>query len=352
MAKDPRKTEKATPKRREKAREEGQVLKSLDVAVASSLFVVFVALIFYIPFVYKHLINYFQYTFSNPINLFPEEAGKNFLWFTVKLFAILVLPFILLLFVIGVVSNVAQFGFLFTLKPLTPKLDKINPISGLQRLFSLTTLFELVKSLLKLSASLFLAYFIVKYLLDGFLIYMTASINTQVYVIAKTLIILVMAFAFLSVPIAIADFLYRRYEYEENLKMTKDEVKEERKSYEGNPLIKREIRKRMRQLALKRMIAEVPKADVVITNPEHYAVALKYEKGKMEAPQIVAKGQDLIAQKIKEVAKEHNVRIIEDPPLARALYSSCEVGDYIPHEFYEAVAKILALIYKQKRKMI
>jgi flagellar biosynthetic protein FlhB len=131
--------------------------------------------------------------------------------------------------------------------------------------------------------------------------------------------------------------------------MTKDEVKEERKSYEGNPLVKREIRKRMRQLALKRMIAEVPKADVVITNPEHYAIALKYERGKMHAPKVIAKGQDLIAQKIKEVAKEHGVKIVEDPPLARTLYSSCEIGDYIPENLYEAVAKILAEIYKFKK---
>nr|BAU79814.1 putative flagellar biosynthetic protein FlhB [uncultured Aquificaceae bacterium] len=352
MAKDPRKTEKATPKRRQKAREEGQVLKSVDVAISFSLFVVFLVLIFYIPFVYKYLLNYFQYTFSNPFYLVPEEGGKNFIWFTFKTLAVVILPFVLILFVVGIVSNVAQFGFLFTLKPLTPKLDKINPISGIQRLFSLTTFFELIKSLLKLSVALFVSYFVVKYLLDGFLVYMTATINAQIYLLVKTIVILVMAFAFLSVPIAIADFLYRRYEYEENLKMTKDELKEERKSYEGNPIIKREIRKRMRQLALKRMIAEVPKADVVITNPDHFAVALKYEKGKMEAPQVIAKGQDLIAQKIKEVAKEHNVKIVEDPPLARSLYSSCEVGDYIPSEFYEAVAKILALIYKQRYKML
>ncbi|ACN99309.1 flagellar biosynthetic protein FlhB [Sulfurihydrogenibium azorense Az-Fu1] len=352
MAKDPRKTEKATPKRRQKAREEGQVLKSTDVAVALSLFVVFLVMIFYIPFLYKYLLGYFKYTFSNPFYLIPEESGKNFIWFTFKVLAILILPFVSILFIVGIVANVAQFGFLFTLKPLTPKLSKINPISGLQRLFSLSTLFELVKSILKLSLALFVSYFLVSYLLDGFLVYMTANINSQIYILAKTIIILIMAFTFLSIPIAIADFFYRRYEYEENLKMTKDEVKEERKSYEGNPIVKKEIRKRMRQLALKRMIAEVPKADVVITNPDHYAVALKYEKGKMKAPQVIAKGQDLIALKIKEVAKEHNVKIVEDPPLARSLYSSCEVGDYIPEDFYEAVAKILAVIYKQKAKMI
>jgi flagellar biosynthetic protein FlhB len=348
MAKDPRKTEKATPKRKQKAREEGQVLKSMDVSISASLFVIFIVLIFYLPFAYKYLLGYFKYTFSNPLYLIPEN-GSMFIWFTLKILAILILPVILILFVVAITSNIMQFGFLFTLKPLTPKLDKLNVISGLKRIFSLTVLFELIKNLAKLTVALFLSYFLVKYLLNDFLVYMTGSINNQIYVLSKTIIILVMSFAFLSVPIAIADFLYRRYEYEENLKMTKDEVKEERKSYEGNPLVKREIRKRMRQLALKRMIAEVPKADVVITNPEHYAVALKYERGKMHAPKVIAKGRDLIAQKIKEVAKEHGIKIVEDPPLARTLYSSCEIGDYIPENLYEAVAKILAEIYKAKK---
>lgn len=349
MAKDPRKTEKATPKRRQKAREEGQVLKSTDVTISASLIILFLVLLFYLPFSFKYLLGYFKYTFSNPFYLIPEN-NSLFIWFSFKVFAILILPIVLLLFIIGIASNVAQFGFLFTLKPLTPKLDKLNVISGIKRLFSLTVFFELIKNLLKLSLALFLSYFLVKYLLNDFLVYMTGSINNQITVFARTIIILVMAFAFLSVPIAITDFLYRRYEYEENLKMTKDEVKEERKSYEGNPLIKREIRKRMRQLALKRMIAEVPKADVVITNPEHYAVALKYERGKIHAPIVIAKGQDLIAQKIKEVSIEHNVKIVENPPIARAIYSNCEVGNYIPENLYEAVAKILAVIYKQKKK--
>lgn len=348
MAKDPRKTEKATPKRKQKAREEGQVLKSMDVSISASLFAIFIILIFYLPFAYKYLLGYFRYTFSNPLYLIPEN-GNMFIWFTLKILVILILPVILILFIVGIASNVMQFGFLFTPKPLTPKLDKLNVISGIKRIFSLTVLFELIKNLAKLTVALFLSYFLVKHLLNDFLVYMTGSINNQIYVLSKTIIILVMSFAFLSVPIAIADFFYRRYEYEENLKMTKDEVKEERKSYEGNPLVKREIRKRMRQLALKRMIAEVPKADVVITNPEHYAVALKYERGKMHAPKVIAKGQDLIAQKIKEVAKEHGIKIVEDPPLARTLYSSCEIGDYIPENLYEAVAKIFAEIYKAKK---
>ncbi|WP_456397726.1 EscU/YscU/HrcU family type III secretion system export apparatus switch protein, partial [Desulfurobacterium sp.] len=147
------------------------------------------------------------------------------------------------------------------------------------------------------------------------------------------------------------DFFYRRWEYEENLKMTKQEVKEEYKQQEGHPLIKSAIRKKQREIAMRRMMAEVPKADVVITNPDHYAVALKYERKKMAAPTVVAKGVDEIALRIKEIAREHDIPIIEDPPLARTLYQSCDVGDTIPEELYVAIARILAKIYRRRGKL-
>lgn len=348
MAKDPRKTEKATPRRRQKAREEGQVLRSQDIPISATLIAIFILFIFYLPFAFYTLLKYFKYTFANHPYIF-SSAMENFVMYTFKVLAFLLLPVLIVLLAVGVISNIAQFGFLFTLKPLTPKLDKINPISGIRRIFSVATLFELIRNLLKLTVAVVISYFVVSYLVSDFMRFATVSIGDQMVIMVKIIMILIFAFATLSVPIAVIDFFYRRYEYEENLKMTKEEIKEERKSYEGNPLVKKEIRKRMRILAMRRMIKEVPKADVVITNPEHYAVALKYEKGKMEAPKVIAKGQDNIAQKIKEVAKENGVRIVEDPPLARGLYESCEVGDYIPEKFYVAVAKILAQIYKSKK---
>lgn len=348
MAKDPRKTEKATPRRRQKAREEGQVLRSQDIPISATLVAVFILFIFYLPFAFYTLFKYFRYTFTNHQYIF-SSAMENFVMYTFKVLALLLLPVMMVLLAVGVISNIAQFGFLFTLKPLTPKLDRINPISGIRRIFSVATLFELVRNLLKLAVAVVISYFVVSYLVADFMRFATISIGDQMVIMIKTIMVLIFAFAALSVPIAVIDFFYRRYEYEENLKMTKEEIKEERKSYEGNPVIKREIRKRMRILAMRRMIKEVPKADVVITNPEHYAVALKYEKGKMEAPKVIAKGQDNIALKIKEVAKEHGVKIVEDPPLARGLYESCEIGDYIPEKFYVAVAKILAQIYRSKR---
>ncbi|WP_457754804.1 flagellar biosynthesis protein FlhB [Thermovibrio ammonificans] len=346
MAKDPSKTEKATPRRRQKAREEGQVLRSQDLSIAFSLVLVAVTLFFYLPFAFRELLKLFNYTFEE----LPFLELNQFVFVSLEILALLTFPVFLVLLVGGVLSNVVQFGFLFTLKPLVPKLDPINPVKGFQRLFSLKTLFELVKSLVKLGFASAVGYFAVKYLTRYFTSYASFPLEVQLYYLAKSLVVLVVAFALLAVPVAGLDFLYRRWEYEENLKMSKQEVKEERKQYEGHPLIKSEIRKRQRQLAMRRMMAEVPKADVVITNPEHYAVALKYERGKMHAPKVVAKGVDSVALKIKEIALEHGVPVEENPPLARALYESCEVGDFIPEEFYRAVARILAKIYRRRRR--
>ena len=347
MAKDPSKTEKATPRRRQKAKEEGQVLKSQDIPISASLLVVFLFLLFYIPFAYKKLYEYFSYIFAHPLDLM---ISKNHLTLmdTIKVMSQLILPPFLALFLVGFISNVAQFGFLFTFKPLTPKLDKLNPVSGLQKLISLKTLFELFKNLLKLVAATIVAYYLVKTLLSDVFRFSFTDVNQDGYILIKYSLIMILGFAILSIPVSVIDFFFRRYEYEENLKMSKHEVKEEQKLYEGNPQIKSAIRKKQREMSLSRMMAEVAKADVVITNPTHYAVALKYEREKMHAPKVVAKGKDKLALRIKEIAKENSVFIEENPPLARSLYQNCEVGDFIPENLYQAIAKILAKIYKRK----
>ena len=347
MAKDPSKTEKATPRRRQKAREEGQVLKSQDVPIAFSLLTVSILLYFYLPYAYRELQKAFSYTFR--VVYFPDVDSVIFTlsW----IFLLLILPVFAVLLLTGVFGNVIQFGFIFTLKPLMPKLDNINPIKGFERLFSIKTLFETFRNTLKLLVALVVGYFAAKHFLSGFFSLGFLSFQEQVILMVKFILVLFLIFGLLSIPIAGADFLFRRWEYEENLKMSKEEIKEERKQYEGHPLIKSAIRKRQREIALKRMMAKVPEADVVITNPTHYAVALKYERGKMEAPQVIAKGVDHVALKIKEIAAEHGVPIEENPELARALYETCEIGDYIPEEFYRIVAKILAKIYR-RRKML
>ncbi len=347
MAKDPSKTEKATPRRRQKAREEGQVLKSQDVPIALSLIAVSISLIFYLPFAFYRLKEYLYYTLSqsafHDISLLVLTSGYVFL--------ILILPIFFLLMVVGVLGNVVQFGFLFTLKPLVPKFSNVNPVTGIQRVFSLKTIFETVKSSFKLLIAVGVGYYAVTHVLSGFSSLSFIPFDQQVEFLARNSVILFLTFGLLSIPIAGVDYLFRRWEYEENLKMSKQEVKEERKQQEGHPLIKSAIRRRQREIAMKRMMAEVPKADVVITNPTHYAVALKYERGKMHAPKVVAKGVDNVALRIREIAVENGVPIEENPELARALYESCDVGDYIPEELYRAVARILARIYRQRKKI-
>ncbi len=347
MAKDPSKTEKATPKRRKKAREEGQVAKSQDIPISASLLAISIMLIFYIPYAFRRLYEIFVYFFSDPLYLMPQNS-PGVVYLVVKSLAFLLLPIFTLLLLVGLMSNIAQVGFMFSFKALKPKLEKINPISGLLRLFSLKTLFELFKNLLKLLVAVIVSYFLVSYLLDDVFRFANTPVYESFYHLVKYLLIMVFSFALLSIPIGIIDYFFRRYEYEENIKMSKQEIKEEQKQYEGNPQIKSAIRKKMRQMSLTRMMAEVAKADVVITNPEHYAVALKYDKGGMRAPKVVAKGVDKVALRIKDEALKHHIPIEQNPPLARALYSSCEIGDYVPQELYEAIAKIFAKIYRQK----
>ncbi len=345
MAKDPSKTEKATPRRRQKAREEGKVLKSQDLPVAFSLFFTAVLLFFYLSYLFKTLNVLFIYTFQN---LSLNFVSPIFFTLLFKLLFLL-FPVFLFLLVVGIFSNAVQFGFLFTFKPLVPKLENINPIKGLGRLFSLKSLFEATKSTIKLVLAFILGYYSVKFFSLKFYSLPLLSFYQQVYFLGKVIVLLFFIFGLFSFPVALLDFFYRRWEYEESLKMSKEEVKEERKQYEGHPVIKSAIRKRQREIATRRMMAEVPKADVVITNPTHYAVALKYERGKMHAPKVVAKGVDNVALKIREVAVEAGVPVEENPELARALYVSCEVGDFIPEEFYRVVAKILAKVYRQRR---
>ncbi|BAF69749.1 flagellar biosynthesis protein FlhB [Nitratiruptor sp. SB155-2] len=351
MAKDPSKTEKATPRRREKAREEGQVAKSQDIPISATLIVVFMLFLAYIPFAYKKLYELFMFIFADPLYNIPQY-NYSIIYLVMEFMGYLTIPFFLALLITGVVSNIAQIGFLLTFKSMVPKLEKIDPIAGLKRLFSLKTLFELVKNILKLIAATIVSYFLVQFLLRDVFQYATTTPYKDAVLLVKYTLIMILGFAILSIPIAAIDFFFRKFEFEENIKMSKHEVKEEHKQMEGNPQVKSEIRKRMREMSMNRIMAEVPKADVVITNPVHFAVALKYEKEKMHAPKVVAKGKDYLALKIKEIAKEHGVPIEENPPLARAIYQACDVDEYIPENLYKAIAKIFAKVFKRQRRRL
>jgi flagellar biosynthetic protein FlhB len=265
-------------------------------------------------------------------------------------FLLLLLPICLPLLVAGVVGNICQIGFELHLEPMVPKLSKLNPLTGLKRVFSLRGLVELVKSILKivfvgaLAGAVVSSYFaefptLVHRDLMGIWSFTHTAAFKIIFYVSLALIVL-----------AVLDYAYQRWQHEQSLKMTKQEVKDERKQTEGDPHVKARIRTLQRQAAYQRMMAEVPKSDVVITNPTHLAVALRFDPAEMAAPRVVAKGADYIAERIRDIAREHNVPLVENKPLAQSLYKMANLGDYVPVHLYRAVAEVLAYVYRLKGK--
>ena len=232
---------------------------------------------------------------------------------------------------------------------MMPKLDKFNPVNGFKRMFSMESLFELVKSILKIGLIVYIAYSSIKDEADNLFILYEISLS-QAIVLTGTIVLdtgLKISIAYLI--IGLADYIYQKYKFSEDMKMTKQEVKDEYKNTEGNPEIKGRQRQRMREVSQRRMMQDVPKADVVITNPTHYAVAIKYDAETAKAPIVLAKGEDYLAKKIKEAAREHQVEIVENKPLARMLYANVDIGQEIPPELYQAVAEVLAMVYNTRQ---
>jgi flagellar biosynthetic protein FlhB len=341
-------TEKATPRRREEARRRGQIAKSVEINSAALMLTAFWLLKVIGPRFYEGLTTAMQRTFAElpGPDLTLEElsagglaASANMLW--------TLAPFVLPLVVVGVVVNLAQVGLLFSGKVLQPDLNKLNPINGAKRLVSLRGVVDLLKSLIKVTVVGTVIFITLR---DNYATIVSTSrmdLSNGAVVLAELAIEIGLRVAMIMVVIGILDYIYQRYEHEKNLRMSKQEIKEEQKQME-NPQLKGRIRSRQRQLAMSRMMAAIPQADVVITNPTHFAVALKYQQGKMFAPQVVAKGQRLVAQRIKERAREHNVPLVENKPLARTLFKAVEVGQSIPAEMYQAVAEVLAFVYRLK----
>ncbi|UZQ86923.1 flagellar biosynthesis protein FlhB [Thermoclostridium stercorarium] len=259
-------------------------------------------------------------------------------------------PFFAVSLVAGVGSSYAQVGSLFTTEPLKPKLSRINPINGVKRIFSLRGLIELLKAILKIIIIGVVAWKSIQAETNNIARLMNLDLLQAAGYIVSTSINVAIKICLCMVAIAVLDFLYQWWQYERDLRMTKQEVKEEYKETEGNPETKQRIRSKMREISTRRMLSEVPKADVVITNPTHYAVAILYDADKAPAPVVIAKGQDYIAMRIKEVAKEHGVEIVENREVAQALYKNVEIGQQIPPELYQAVAEILAFVYRLKGK--
>ncbi len=346
-------TEKATPKRREQARERGQVAKSPDLNAAVVICLGFTALFALGPMVVGRVMDTMSYTMANA----PTIASSDSTFYTVfgrylSSFMLTVIPVFLAMIVIGVSVNVLQVGFKISTKSLEPNFEKLNVISGLKKLFSMKSAVQLVRDPLKLLLVAVVAYFVLRSEFDGFFTLADMSPAQLGATIGRLVVTTALKIGVAILVIAIIDFLYQRYEFEKSIRMSKQEIKDEMKNTEGSPQTKSRIRQIQRAASRRRMMSAVPTADVVVTNPTEVAVALKYDAQAMQAPVVVAKGQRLVAQKIKEIARKHGIPIVEDKPLARALLKMCEVGQMVPASLYRAVAEVLAHIYRvQGRKV-
>lgn len=346
------KTEKATPKKRQDTRKKGQTAKSQDVNTAISLLSVFGFLMFFSSNIGQVVIDIFHKTFGQ--YMLMDLTAENLHQIGLDLIlgvAVLLGPIMLVALVAGLGANLLQVGFLFTAEPMKPKLEKIDPIKGFKRIFSIRAIVELLKSILKIGFVGFITFLVLWLRIDEVLILSHKSVPSALKTIGSLTLQMGISASIALLFLSLFDYLYQRYDFEKNIRMSKQDVKDEFKNMEGDPLIKSKIKQKQREMAMARMMEEVPKADVVITNPTHYAIALKYDEEKADAPVVVAKGIDFMAQKIKRVAKEHQVALVENRPLAQALYKQTNIGDAIPDEFFKAVAEILAYVYRIKHKI-
>jgi flagellar biosynthetic protein FlhB len=350
LADDLEKTEEPTAKKIEDARKEGNVPKSQDTSGVITLFVAILAFLMLFPFMSEHVMSLSRYYFS----LIGTPLEKLFMidiaLVTAREVFLIVLPVALSVAIAGILASLAQFGFLFTTKALMPDLKKIDPIKGIKNLFSLKKIIEGIKVTLKSFTALgigFVFFFFFTMELPTVALF---GLGDQIEWLRDKAIIIAFVMLLVIFVFAMIDLIIVRKQYFDGLKMSKQEIKDEMKNMEGDPLVKSKIRQIQMQASRKRMMAAVPQADVVITNPTHYAVALKYDAEKSHAPIVVAKGMDHIALQIKKIAREHNVHIVQNPPLARSLYAEVEVDRSIPESLFAAVAEVLAYVYKMNRK--
>lgn len=340
------KTEEATPHRLQEARKKGQVARSNDLSTALVLLSSVIFLYLYRDTFYQVMADLISSTLQNCYyQRFDERTFINLIVdFTSKAGRLLI-PLMLLATIIGMAANFAQTGFIFSLEPLKPRLENLDPIKGLQRFFSRRALMELIKSLTKVTVVSLVVWLLVKGQFEGLLKTVDMGLFPSFELISSLIYRIGLGAMAVFLSLAVVDYIFQRREFARNLRMSKQEVKEEMKQMEGDPMVRSRLREKQRQLAQHRMMHAVPEASVVITNPTHVAVALRYREGD-QAPRVIAKGAGSICARIKEVARENNVPIIENPPVARALYHQVEINQEIPVALYQAVAEILAQIYR------
>lgn len=352
------KTEEPTAKKLEDARKEGQVAKSKEIANGLGLLALFLLLKIMVGSIGTSFLESFSMVYNRIPVICKLNGGTSpmgdisVLLRTVMLrLLIILLPVLLIGFAVAFVSDLFQVKWRPTSKPLQPKFSKLNPINGIKKIFSAQSLVELVKSVAKILLIAFVTYSYIKKKSGLLYALYDMSMMQAVNLIGETVIELGIRISAIYMIIAGADFMYQKYKFKNDMKMTKQEVKEEYKNAEGDPEIKGKIKARMREASQRRMMQAIPKADVVITNPTHYAVAIRYDTEVAPAPIVVAKGSDYLAQKIKQIARENNVEIVEDKPLARMLFANVDVDKQIPPELYQAVAEILAMVYHAQGKV-
>jgi flagellar biosynthetic protein FlhB len=348
---DQEKTEQATSKRRQDAREKGQVTKSRELASVAVLGACLVYFYFGASAIATRLMELMRTSFrkSDQITISIDTIQPLLTDLLFQVFALLA-PFLLVAIIAGLMINILQVGILFSSEAITPKYSKIDPIKGLQRLFSLRSLVELVKNILKMAIVGFVAYLTISGESHKLLPLVDLGVSDILRYMGEVSFKILYSTCWVLVILAILDYGYQKWEHERSLKMSIKEIKEENRQTEGDPLIKGRIKRLQREMAKKRMMAAVPKADVVITNPTHLAVAIRYESDTMNAPCVIAKGADFLAEKIKEIARENGVPVVENKLVAQVLYKMTTVEQAVPENLYKAVAEILAHVYSLKQK--
>lgn len=352
------KTEEPTAKKKQDTRKDGKVPKSKELSSGVELIALFLILKFWVGHMGENFMKLFSeiyekmpaYTTYWNGRIVKEDYRVLFNNIYLELLKQM-LPFFVVGIVIAIGINMLQFKFQISTKPLKPKFSKLNPISGAKRLFSKDKIIELLKSIAKIVLIMAIVYSTIKddwvYLVQFY----GMPLNQAIELIGNIVIDMGLKISLVFMIVAFADLFYQRRKFNNDIKMTKQEVKDEYKNAEGDPQIKGKIRAKMREASQRRMMQDVPKADVVITNPTHYAVAIRYDAATGSAPVVLAKGADYVAQKIKEIARENNVEIVENKPLARMLYANVDIGQEVPPELYQAVAEVLAMVYKMQGKI-
>ncbi len=352
------KTEEPTAKKLEDARKEGQVAKSKELANAAGLFALFLLLDIYAGTMGTSMMEYLAGVYNQIPDVIQMYDGR------IPVASLLVLlrgmllqltlicaPVLLVGLIVAVICDIIQVGWKPTAKPMQPKFSKISPLKGFQRIFSSNSIVELVKSIAKIFFISYIAYSYLKGRVDEVYLLYDMPITQAIGLVGEIITEMGIRIAAVYMVIALLDFAYQKWKFHNDMKMTKQEIKDEYKNQEGDPQVKGKQKQRMREASMRRMMQQLPEADVVITNPTHYAVAIKYDPDKYDAPYVLAKGENYLAQRIKDIAKENKIEIVENKPLARMLYANVEIGGLVPPELYQAVAEVLAFVYHLKGKV-